>query len=91
MGKLQDREIAELAYDLYEKSGWTQGKDEEHWLKAERIIGARSAEKQGSARAAKTTGKTEKNSKTAAGKSGKKRVKKSVKRSTGKEGAKATL
>ncbi|MBE9528909.1 MAG: DUF2934 domain-containing protein [Proteobacteria bacterium] len=91
MGKLQDREIAELAYELYEKSGWAQGKDEEHWLEAERVMEARSSAKKAARAAAKTTGKTAKSTKTAAAKSKKKTVKKSAKKSTEKEGAKVTL
>lgn len=30
--------IAELAYVLYERSGFQQGKDLEHWLEAERQV-----------------------------------------------------
>ena len=30
--------IAEKAYELYEKSGRIDGKDVEHWLKAEKLV-----------------------------------------------------
>jgi hypothetical protein len=32
------QQIAELAYVLYERSGFQQGKDLEHWLEAERQV-----------------------------------------------------
>ena len=31
-------EIAKVAHDLYEKSGRVQGRDEQNWLEAERIV-----------------------------------------------------
>ena len=34
-------EIANLAYELYINSGYIDGRDEENWLEAERIILAR--------------------------------------------------
>jgi hypothetical protein len=34
-------EIATLAYELYINSGYIEGRDEENWLEAERIILAR--------------------------------------------------
>ena len=34
-------EIANLAYELYINSGYKDGRDEENWLEAERIILAR--------------------------------------------------
>ena len=34
-------EIANLAYELYINSGYIEGRDEENWLEAERIILAR--------------------------------------------------
>lgn len=34
-------EIANLAYELYKNSGYKDGRDEENWLEAERIILAR--------------------------------------------------
>jgi hypothetical protein len=34
-------EIATLAYELYISSGYINGRDEENWLEAERIILAR--------------------------------------------------
>jgi hypothetical protein len=37
-------EIARVAYELYEKSGYIQGCDREHWLKAEKIVKGRLAE-----------------------------------------------
>ena len=35
-----DQRIAELAYILYERSGFQDGKDLEHWLEAERQVKA---------------------------------------------------
>ncbi len=85
MGKLQDREIAELAYELYEKSGWAHGKDEEHWLEAERILDARSSKgvkksakkpaKSSAKPVAEATGAVQKRSAKAAKKSTKERTK----------------
>ncbi len=86
MGKLQEREIAELAYALYEKSGWAQGKDEEHWLEAERVIAARSAKGTGKG-GRKAAGKAA-NKSTA--KPAKKPAKASAKKSA-KESTKASL
>jgi len=37
-------EIARVAYELYEKSGYTEGRDLDNWLEAERIVMARLAE-----------------------------------------------
>lgn len=37
-------EIAKVAYELYEKDGRKHGKDQEHWLEAERIVRARMEE-----------------------------------------------
>jgi Protein of unknown function (DUF2934) len=34
-------EIANMAYELYKNSGFIEGRDEENWLEAERIILAR--------------------------------------------------
>ncbi len=34
-------EIADLAYELYVNSGYIEGRDNENWLEAERIILAR--------------------------------------------------
>jgi hypothetical protein len=34
-------EIANMAYELYKNSGCIEGRDEENWLEAERIILAR--------------------------------------------------
>jgi len=39
-----NEEIAKLAYDLYEKSGWIMGRDLENWLAAEKMITERMAE-----------------------------------------------
>jgi hypothetical protein len=41
MGKNKYDEIAKVAHDLYEKSGRVQGRDEQNWLEAERIVSAR--------------------------------------------------
>ena len=37
-GEHLHQRIAELAYVLYERSGFQQGKDLEHWLEAEREV-----------------------------------------------------
>jgi hypothetical protein len=37
-------EIATAAYYLYERSGWLHGRDEEHWLEAERSVMGRLSE-----------------------------------------------
>jgi hypothetical protein len=39
-GEHLHQRIAELAYVLYERSGFQQGKDLEHWLEAERQVKA---------------------------------------------------
>jgi hypothetical protein len=33
-----DDEIAKVAYELFERDGRQHGKDQEHWLEAERIV-----------------------------------------------------
>lgn len=38
-------EIAKMAHELYEKSGRVEGRDQENWLEAERIVKARQSEK----------------------------------------------
>jgi hypothetical protein len=45
------REIEKVAFELYEKSGRTEGHDLDHWLEAERIVSARQTEKKVSAKA----------------------------------------
>jgi len=47
-------EIAKVAYDLYEKSGYIDGRDLDNWLEAERVVMARLAEEQ--KKSAKKTG-----------------------------------
>ncbi len=42
MAKNKNEEVARLAYELYEKSGWQHGRHEEHWFEAERLMTARS-------------------------------------------------
>jgi hypothetical protein len=37
-------EIAKVAYELYEKNGYIQSRDLDHWLEAEKIVMARLAE-----------------------------------------------
>jgi hypothetical protein len=41
-GKVMDHhsrdEIARVAYELYVKGGWVQGRDLEYWFEAERIV-----------------------------------------------------
>jgi hypothetical protein len=37
-------EIARVAYELYKKNGYIQGRDLEHWLEAEKIVTVRLAE-----------------------------------------------
>ncbi len=36
-------EIAKVAYELFERDGRQDGKDQEHWLEAEKIVKARLA------------------------------------------------
>ena len=38
--------IARIAYELYEKNGYIQGCDLDHWLEAEKIVMARLAEEE---------------------------------------------
>ncbi len=40
----REDEIRKVAYELYERSGMIPGRDEENWLKAEKIVMARYAE-----------------------------------------------
>jgi hypothetical protein len=40
----REDEIRRVAYELYERSGMTPGRDIENWLKAEKIVMARHAE-----------------------------------------------
>ena len=37
-------EIAKVAYELYEKNGYIQSRDLDHWIEAEKIVIARLAE-----------------------------------------------
>ena len=39
-------EIAKVAYGLYEKSGYVQGREFDHWFEAEKIVMARFAEEE---------------------------------------------
>ena len=39
-------EIEKLAYELFEKSGRSHGREIDHWLEAERIIEARQMDRQ---------------------------------------------
>jgi hypothetical protein len=39
-------EIAKVAYELYEKNGYIDGRDLDNWLEAERVVMARLAEEQ---------------------------------------------
>jgi hypothetical protein len=41
-----NEEIARMAYELYERDGRQDGKHEEHWLEAERIVRGTLAEQQ---------------------------------------------
>jgi hypothetical protein len=47
-------EIAEVAYQLFERDGRQHGKDQEHWLEAERIVSERHTGQVKPAKAAKT-------------------------------------
>jgi len=38
--------IARIAYELYEKNGYIQGCDLDHWLEAEKIVMVRIAEEE---------------------------------------------
>lgn len=60
-------EIARVAYELYEKSGYVEGRDLDNWLEAERIVRARLAEEEKK--------KTEKKSATKARKTTKRKTK----------------
>ena len=59
-------EIARVAYEIYEKSGYIEGRDLDNWLEAERIVKARLAEEKQ---------KSEKKSSTKAKKTPKKKAK----------------
>jgi hypothetical protein len=39
-------EIARVAYELYERDGYIQSRDLDHWLEAEKIVMARMAEEE---------------------------------------------
>jgi hypothetical protein len=39
-------EIAKVAYELYEKNGYIQSRDLDHWIEAEKIVMARLAEEE---------------------------------------------
>ena len=39
-------DIAKVAYELYEKNGYFQNRDLDHWLEAEKIVMARLAEEE---------------------------------------------
>ncbi len=41
--------IAKAAYYLYERNGWVHGRDEEHWLEAERSVMGRLEQRAGEA------------------------------------------
>jgi len=54
-------EIAKVAYKLYEKSGYIDGRDLDNWLEAERVVMARLSEEQKKSEkktGTKTVGKT---------------------------------
>lgn len=56
-------EIAKVAYEIYEKSGYIEGRDLDNWLEAERIVKARleeemqKSEKKSTTKAKKTSKK----------------------------------
>jgi len=64
-------EIAKVAYGLYEKSGYIQGRELDHWFEAEKIVMARLAKEEKKREESK---KTEKKTET--------RTKKTVARKT---------
>jgi hypothetical protein len=39
-------EMAKVAYELYEKNGYIQSRDLDHWIEAEKIVMARLAEEE---------------------------------------------
>jgi hypothetical protein len=46
-----NEEIAKVAYELFERDGREHGKDQEHWIEAEKIVRSRHAEqKRGTAK-----------------------------------------
>jgi hypothetical protein len=51
-----NEEIAKVAYELFERDGSQHGKDQDHWLEAERIVQKRMAAKK--AQVKSTTRKT---------------------------------
>jgi len=53
-------EIAKVAYELYERDGRQNGKDQEHWLAAERIVRARLAERSKAESGRETASRVEK-------------------------------
>ena len=50
-------EIAKVAYGLYEKSGYIQGRELDHWFEAEKIVMARLAKEEKKREESKKTGK----------------------------------
>jgi len=53
-------EIARVAYELYEKSGYMHGRDLNNWVEAERIVRARLAEEEKKRSSKKPENKPEK-------------------------------
>ncbi|MGQ9571253.1 MAG: DUF2934 domain-containing protein [Thermodesulfovibrionales bacterium] len=53
-------EIAKVAYEIYEKSGYIEGRDLDNWLEAERIVKARLAEEEKKRSEKKSTKKSKK-------------------------------
>ncbi len=56
-------EIAKVAYEIYEKSGYIEGRDLDNWLEAERIVKARLAEEEKKRSEKKSITKTRKTTK----------------------------
>lgn len=56
-------EIAKVAYEIYEKSGYIEGRDLDNWLEAERIVKARLAEEEKKRSEKKSTKKSKKTAK----------------------------
>jgi len=53
-------EIAKVAYELYEKSGYIHGRELNNWLEAERIVRARLVEEEKKRSDKKPEGRSEK-------------------------------
>ncbi|MCI0468458.1 MAG: DUF2934 domain-containing protein [Nitrospirae bacterium] len=81
--------IAQLAYELYEKSGRIEGRDMENWLKAERIVMTNRSAKKSAEKVKEASGETKKTAKKASPQK-KATTKKTAKKTSVKPAAKST-